>query len=636
MIDPVIMLVLVGLISISCQFFAYKFKFPAILPLLIAGILLGPTFGVLDPDALFGNLLFPLVSLSVAIILFEGALTLKFEDVAGHGSMVRNLCTVGALVTWFVVTPVAHFALGISWQMAFLFGAIVTVTGPTVIVPMLRSVRPSASVSNILRWEGIIIDPIGALLAVLVYEYIISSQDALLHTLQTFGLTLAVGGILGGLLGHGLGLMLKNNWVPHYLRNTAVLTLMLAAFAFSNAIAHESGLLTVTVMGMWLANMKDVEVDDILEFKETLSVLLISALFILLAARLDFNSILHVGWGAILVLLAIIFLARPLSVLISSIGTPLNWNEIGLLSWIAPRGIVAAAVSALFAIKLEALNYQNAELIVPMVFLVIITTVVLQSLTSVKVAEWLGVRSPEPHGVFIFGASSLSRMLALELMNRNIQVRIADTNWASIREARMENIPVYYGNPISEHAYRTLDLSGMGKVLVMSPYKQINPLITYHFENTMGKGSVVGLTLNETDARATHKVSESYTKKLGLFGEGITYGKLASMIAKGATIKTTGISDSFTMEDYRETWGEHALPLCAIDPSGLPHWFTTESKFTPKTDWQIVALITAEGAAERQRQKEQEKLEQKRAEALKQEEAESNNSLPNDPLPSNV
>jgi NhaP-type Na+/H+ or K+/H+ antiporter len=424
MMDPMALLVAVGLLSIACQYLAYKVKLPAILPLLICGILLGPTFGLLNPDALFGDLFFPLVSLSVAIILFEGALTLKFEDLAGHGSMVRNLCTVGAAVTWAVATPVAHYALGMSWQMAFLFGAIVTVTGPTVIVPMLRSVRPSAKVANILRWEGIVIDPVGALLAVLVYEYVIAAQDAWTHTLMTFGLVLVVGLGLGAIMGYFLGMVVRKNWVPHYLQNTAVLTLMLGAFAISNAIAHESGLLTVTVMGMWLANMKDVDVDDILEFKETLSVLLISALFILLAARLDFGSILQVGWGAILVLFAIIFIARPISVLVSSVGAGLKWRELALLSWIAPRGIVAAAVSALFALKLEELGYAEADLLVPMVFLVIIATVVLQSLTAVHVAKFLNQRAPTPNGLLIFGGSKFARLFALEMMDKNIPVRI--------------------------------------------------------------------------------------------------------------------------------------------------------------------------------------------------------------------
>ncbi|WP_111976571.1 cation:proton antiporter [Algibacillus agarilyticus] len=599
MIDPIILLVGVGLLSIASQYFAYKIRIPAILPLLITGILLGPTFGVLDPDALFGSLLFPLVSLSVAIILFEGALTLKFEDLGGHGAMVRNLCTVGAAITWAIATPVAHYALDMSWQIAFLFGAIITVTGPTVIVPMLRSIRPTTKVANILKWEGIIIDPVGALLAVLVYEYIVSTQDALFHTLITFGLVLLVGLGIGVIMGFILGLTLRKNWLPHYLENTAVLTLMLGAFALSNAIAHESGLLTVTVMGILMANMKNVDVDHILEFKETLSVLLISALFILLAARLDFGSIIQVGWGAILVILAIMFVARPISVLVSSVGTGLNWRELGLLSWIAPRGIVAAAVSALFALKLEELGYAEADLLVPMVFLVIITTVVIQSLTSVHVARALNMRSPAPNGFLIFGGSKFARMFAAELMNKKIQVYIADTNWDAIRQARMANIPTYYGNPISEHARRTLDLTAMGQVLVMSPYRQLNPLVTYHFEHQMGKGSVLGLSGNEQENRASHQISESYAKKMGLFAEGITYARLAGLVNKGATLKTTGLSSSFTLKNYKETYGTRALPLCAISPTGRLFIYTISHEFKPKSDWQIISLITPETAEEK-------------------------------------
>jgi NhaP-type Na+/H+ or K+/H+ antiporter len=598
MSDPIILLVGVGLLSIGCQYLAYQIKVPAILPLLISGILIGPTLGLLNPDELFGGLLFPLVSLSVAVILFEGALTLHLEDLAGHGAMVRNLCTVGAATTWLVAASGVHYALGISWPMAFLFGAIVTVTGPTVIVPMLRSVRPTAKVANILRWEGIVIDPIGALLAVLVYEYIIATQDAWTHTLMTFGQTVLVGLGLGALMGYGLGVVLRKNWVPHYLRNTAVLTLMLGAFAGSDLIAYESGLLTVTVMGMWLANARDLDLDDILEFKETLSVLLISALFILLAARLEFGSIFDVFPNAGLVLIAIILIARPLSVLISSIGAGLNWRELCLLSWISPRGIVAAAVSALFALKLKERGYAEADWLVPMVFLVIITTVVLQSLTAVHVARLLGVRAPKPNGFLIFGASKFARLFAREMINHGVTVWVCDTNWDAIRRARMNNIPNYYGNPISEHAERNLDLSSIGKVLVMSPYRQLNPLVTYHFEHAMGKGSVLGLSGNEQNNRASHQVSESYAKKLGLFAEGVTYGRLASLTAKGAHIKTTRLTDSFTLEHYRETYGNRALPLCALDPKGKIFVYTISHEFNPAADWQIISLITPESAEE--------------------------------------
>ncbi|GAA5523707.1 K(+)/H(+) antiporter NhaP2 [Microbulbifer aestuariivivens] len=597
--NPMALLVMVGLVSIACQYLAFVLKLPAILPLLLAGLVLGPVTGVLNPDALFGGLLFPLVSLAVAIILFEGALTLKFSDLAGHGTMVRNLCTLGALVTWVIVTPTAHYGLGMPMQLAALFGAIVTVTGPTVIVPMLRTVRPNARIANILRWEGIVIDPIGALLAVLVYEYVVAAQGAIEHTLVIFFKVVAIGFGLGSLVGYLLGVVLRNNWIPHYLRNTAVLTLMLGAYAASDLMSHESGLLTVTVMGIWMANMKGLDVDDILEFKETLSVLLISALFILLAARVEFFTLTQLGWGALLVLAAIMFVARPLAVFLSSPGSGLNGRELAMLSWIAPRGIVAAAVSALFALKLEAFGLPKSELLVPMVFLVIITTVVLQSLTSKGIAKFLGVRARYPNGYLIFGGSKFARMLAKDLMEKDVPVVIADTDWNAIREARMANIPTYYGNPISEHASTTMDLSAVGRVLVLSPYKQLNPLVTYHFEHVLGKGMVLGLGYGTQEGSARHQVSDDYAKKLELFSENATYGRLASLVARGASIRTTRITETFTLEDYRKTYGNRATRLYVIDPQGRVYINTVSHEYALKEDWQIVSLIAPEELKEK-------------------------------------
>ena len=599
MSDPLLSLVTVGLLSIGCQYLAYKIRLPAILPLLIVGIVVGPVFGVLNADALFGDLLFPVVSLSVAIILFEGSLTLKFNDIAGHGNMVRNLCSVGVLVTWVVAATAAHYSLELSWQLSFLFGAIVTVTGPTVIVPMLRTVRPQTKLANILRWEGIVIDPIGALLAVLVFEFIVASQEsAITHTLIAFGKTIGIGSFLGLAAGYLLGISIRKELIPHYLLNTAVLTIILGVFAASNYVAHESGLLAVTITGMVLANMKDVDVEDILEFKETLSVLLISGLFILLATRLNLQSVVDVGWGSVIVLAAIMFIARPLSVLASSVGTGLKLNELALLSWIAPRGIVAAAVSALFSLKLEEIGYEGAGIIVPIVFMVIIATVVVQSLTSRTVASLLGVRAPAPTGYLLFGSSKFNRLLACEMLNQKLDVTIADTNWDAIREARMSDIPVYFGNPMSDHAARHLDIATFGTVLIMSPYKQLNPLIAYHFEYTLGKDKVWALTNNEQSARPSHQVSEQYAKKLTLFDEGVTYGYLASAIARGATVKTTRLSDEFTYEQYTKQYGVRATPLIAISNEGKSYTFINGNSIEPKANWRVISLIEPERGEE--------------------------------------
>lgn len=595
MLDPTLALVAVGLLSISCQFIAHKVKLPAILFLLLAGIIIGPVTGTFTADGLFGDLLFPIVSLAVAIILFEGALTLKFSDISGHGNMVRNLCSTGVFVTWIVVTPIAYYFLDIPLGLAALLGAIITVTGQTVIVPMLRTVRPSSKIGNILRWEGIVIDPIGALLAVLVFEFILTQQDALTHTLLAFGQTILSGLLIGGLTGYLLGLSLRHQLIPHYLQNTATLTLMLAGFAFSNALAHESGLLTVTIAGMILANMKNVDVSDILEFKETLSVLLISGLFILLATRMDFAAIQAVGMGAVVVVIVVMFIARPAAVFASAFGTNLSLKEKLLLSWIAPRGIVAAAVSALFALKLEAENFPQAEVLVPMVFLIIIATVVIQSLTSAKVAEYLGLRSPEANGLFLFGGSQFSRALAVELQKNNVPVILADTNWDTVKEARMANTKTYFGNPMSEHAQRHLDLNAIGSVLVLSPYRQLNPLVMMHFEHELGKeATILGLNTKESEGMTSHQVSEAYAKKLALFDTYVTYSYLASAMKRGAIVKTTALTEEFTYQNYLAQYENELIPLVYLVERKVGV-FSGNKTITPKPGWKIISLILKPG-----------------------------------------
>jgi len=554
------LLALIGVLSLLCQWIGWKLHLPAILPLLLCGLLLGPGLGILNPDQLFGDLLFPIISLGVAVILFEGALTLNFKEIKDHGRMVSHLVTIGAFITWFCITPAAHYLLGFDWKIAMLLGALVVVTGPTVVVPMLRTVNPQSNLASILRWEGIVIDPIGALLAVLMFEYIAITADPTSHILYALGITLVLGFGLGIIAGYLTGLSIRKNLFPHYLRNTAVLTIMLGAFVASNILQEESGLLTVTVMGIWLANMRGVDIADILEFKETLTVLLISALFILLAARLDSGAMLALGVEGLGVLFVTMFIARPLCIWISGIGTQLSSKEKWFLSWVAPRGIVAAAISSLFAIKLESVGLAGADAIVPLVFMIIIGTVVIQSLTARPWAKYLGVKEDSNEGFLIFGASKFSRELALILIAKGIKVKLADNNWDSIRKARMANIPVYFGNPASEHATNYMSLSGIGRVLVMSPYRQLNPLVTFHFQDLFGVDQVYGLATLETSS-ARHQLSESYLKRLCLFSENISYAKVASLMAKGAILKVTNLTDNFTFSHFQQRYGESAVPL---------------------------------------------------------------------------
>ncbi|MFH8133018.1 cation:proton antiporter [Pantoea osteomyelitidis] len=589
-LTPPLLLVIIGFSSLAAQWVAWLLRLPAILPLLIFGIILGPLTHVLQPDALFGELLFPLVSLSVAIILFEGALTLRFEEIRGLGGVVRNLVTVGMLVTFLVISLACWTLLRFPPELAALVGAVTVVTGPTVIAPLMRVVRPKAAINQVLRWEGIIIDPVGAIFTLLVFEFIVLRQEAesLTHLFWTFGLTLVVGLVLGALFGWLLGIALRRVWLPGYLQNFAVLAIMLTAFGFSNYLADESGLLTVTVMGIWLANMRDVELTEIIAFKEELSALLISGLFIILAARLDVNALIGMGWPLVGVLLVVQFIARPLCIVLSTAGSTLHWRDRLLLSWIAPRGIVAAAVSSLFALTLARSGYQGADRLVTVVFAVIIGTVVLQSLTSRPLARWLRVQQRKPRGVLIVGANTFARTLAAALQKLDIPVQLTDNSWEYYRQARMEGIPAYYGYAWSEHAENFLDLNETAQVLALSPNRHQNALAVYHFSHIFGQKNVAAIRTGNAlrGRRATE--NPRFRRQETLFAPEQTFSHLSSLIAHGATIKATRLNENFGWLEYLEKH-RGVIPLFARHEDGK--LVAVKAEAAPELPCTLIALV---------------------------------------------
>ena len=594
--DPVIAIAVIGGLAAACQWLAWRIRLPAILFLLLAGIVAGPVAGWLQPAALFGDLLYPLVSLGVAVVLFEGSLTLKFSDIGGLERVVRRMVTTGMLVTWVALALAARWLAGFSWEMAALVGGILVVTGPTVIVPMLRTVRPTERVANILRWEGIVIDPVGALLAVLVFEFIVSAgvNNALGQTLITFLKLVIAGTVLGVAAGYALGEALRRDWVPGYLFNVATLTAVFAVFAAANTFAHESGLLAVTVMGIFLANRSGVPVDEILEFKESLSLFLIGGLFILLAAMVDLARLRELGWVSLEVLAVAQFVARPLQVTLSTWGSALNWRERALLAWIAPRGIVAAAVSALFALQLERTGFPQAELLVPLTFVVIIGTVVLQSLTARPLARALKVAEPEPVGFLIVGAHPLARAVARALMEKKVPVLLADTQWDNVSRARMDGLRAYYGNPLSEHAELYLDLAGLGNLLALTPDMHLNELACARYRRDFGPPHVYALKVRSGEEGRTAAAKSGRDA----FGEEASYAELSRRLFRGAEIRTTPLTEDFGMNEYRERYGERALPLFAVDPKGRVEVFATGTKVEPGPDWSVVAMVDADADAD--------------------------------------
>lgn len=582
----------VGL-GIAAQWLAWYLKQPSILFLLLIGIIIGPVMQALgmahfNPDEVMGDLLFPFISLGVAVILFEGSLTLEFDEIKQHGKVVQKMVSLGAAITIVVIALTTYLLYDVDPRIALLFGALVCVTGPTVIMPLLRSVRPNKNIANILKWEGIIIDPIGAIAVVLVYEYIISGGEA--NGVLLFVEIVIVASVIGMFGAWVLAYLMKRHMIPEYLTNVFTLAFVLVLFSLSNHIEHESGLLAVTVMGVALANWKGFNKDHILEFNESLTVLLISVLFIVLAARVELGSLLSVGFVGIVLLLVVMFIARPLAVWASSSGSQLNTSEKLMISWIGPRGIVAAAISSLFAIKLEKYNIQGDELLVPLVFMVIIGTVLIQGLGAKFVGNILKVREPDSHGVLIVGSNPVALMVAQSLKEQGFDVVIAHNNYTNIAGARMSGLRTYFGNPISEHAERHLDLLGLGHLFAMSLDKELNTLSEMHYRHEFGEKKIFRLKFSDEKAKNEREKKQAMFKSQWLFGNDITYGKLASMLSKKARIKITNITDSYTYTQYKAD-NKQFIPLYTIDKSGLLSVMTNAFDGTIAKDTKLVALV---------------------------------------------
>lgn len=395
-LDPVAAIAIVILLGVVAQVLAPRFRLPAILLLLVVGFLAG-TVGAVETDDLLGELLFPVVSLAVGVILFEGGLTLDLRQLRGGlRRPLRRLLTIGVIVTWALVSLAGVALLDLPVELAVLLGAVLVVSGPTVVIPLLEFVGPVGRVGPLLRFEGILVDPIGAILAVLVFEGILARAEGgqTSGIVASFLLSIGIGAVVGIAAAGALLLVLKGAQNPS-LDAPVTLALVLGALALSDHLSEESGLVAVTLMGVALANQRWISIERIEEFKATLGLLLISVLFILLSARLSWADLTGVGWSGVAFVALLILVVRPLAVALSTLFTDLDWRERAMVAWIGPRGIVAAAVASLFALELADAGIADAERLAPLAFVVIIGTVTVAALTVIPVAKLLGLRSTE-------------------------------------------------------------------------------------------------------------------------------------------------------------------------------------------------------------------------------------------------
>ncbi|MCW8813584.1 MAG: cation:proton antiporter, partial [Chlorobium sp.] len=557
--EKLIELASIAVLGIVAQWLAWRLRFPSILFFLVIGFIAGPVTGFLHPDGLMGELLLPIVSISVALILFEGGLTLRLGELRDVGRVVITLIIVGAIITWIIASAAAHYILMLDLRLSILLGAILIVTGPTVIGPLLSHVRPLKRVSTILKWEGILIDPVGAILAVLVFEAIIAGEISEASTVIFLGIlkTLLIGGVIGFGMARLLLLLMKKFLIPDILQESVAFVMVIAAFVFSNILQPESGLLTVTLMGLFMDNQKLVSIKHIVEFKENLRVIIISSIFILLAARLQFSDFENFDLSTIAFLGVLIFIARPLSVFISTIGSKLNWRERTFISWMAPRGIVAAAVASVFALKLSINGESGAEVLVPITFLVIVVTVTIYGLTSSPVAMLLRIKQAKPQGILFVGAHSWARSIAKLLKEKKFNIIMVDTNKVNISAARLDGLTAFLGSILSEHISDELDLDGIGKLMALTPNDEANSLAALHMADAFERGEMYQLPPLSEKSGKELDFSAKHLRARFLFGKGINYFHLNSLFQNGWTLKSTGITDSFSYDDMKKNYNEN-------------------------------------------------------------------------------
>ncbi|WP_283636281.1 cation:proton antiporter [Aquaticitalea lipolytica] len=602
------MLELAGIIilGILAQWVAWKFKIPAILPLILIGLLVGPIAAEylsedhtkwIEPiwngeEGLFpGESLFYFVSLAISIILFEGGLTLRLKEIKNVGPVITKLITVGSVVTFFGAAVAAHYIFYLSWEMSYLFSALIIVTGPTVITPILRNIPLKPDVSAVLKWEGILIDPIGALVAVLVFEFIsVGGGGEFTKTAMIeFGKIVLFGTTFGFTFAHGLNFAINKRLIPHYLLNVFALASVLGVFVLSDSFAHESGLLAVVVMGMVLGNSNSPYLKELLYFKESLSVLLISILFILLAANINMEDLLLIyNWNTVVLFSVVVFILRPIGVFLSTYNSSLKLNERLFISWVGPRGIVAAGIASLFGLKLAKEGVAGAEYITPLVFMIVLGTVLLNATTARFVAKIVGVFLKQSNGILIIGATKASRLIGDYLEKNDRHVVLIDNNQTNILKAKELGLEAINSNIYSDSLEDNIELSDVGYLIALTGNSDINTFAINKFGKDFGENGAFRLVTREELSDPNH------TPKQGIFLQTDDFISLAEVTRKYPAIHEINIKDKehFNSLIIKSEKDKDNIALFLKDPSGELHIISNIDKDTETfaKGWKLVYL----------------------------------------------
>ncbi len=601
---------LIGGLGIGAQWLAWKLQKPAIVLMALAGLMFGPLIGYLQsfnmPDFLaglldalrlnpvqdFGDLLRPVIGISVAIILFEGGLTLKFSELRDASKPVRRMILFAGPISWALGTWAAYSIVGLPLDISAMVGGLFVVTGPTVIIPLLRQAHLSDRPANVLKWEGIVNDPVGALLAVGAYEYIKFTQAG--ESVQfAFGMLVfaaVLGTIVGVASGYGLAWAFRKGHIPEYLKAPVVLAWVLLIYVLANELAEETGLLAVTAMGITMANTKYAAMVEMRRFKENIAVLLVSGVFVILTATLTppvIKSFVSDPKIALFVL-AVMFLVRPIAVFVGTFKSGLNWRETLLISWIAPRGIVAVAVAGFFATELVAMGRTDGAMFIPLAFALVFATVLASSFTVTPMAKILGLATENKEGVLIVGANPWSLGLAKGLKDMGVPVTIADTNWRRLRGARLEGHDVFYGEVLSENADHRLDHRKFNYLIAVTPNDAYNSLVCVEFAPELGRHRVFQMAGQDKEENDPNMITFTSRGRL-LSTAGRTFDALTQDWWKGWRFRSTTLSEEYTMDRLMEDRGEQDI-LLSKSPDGALDILQAGQKLKTGPGWSVLTF----------------------------------------------
>lgn len=536
-------IVIIAMTGILAQWTAWRLHVPSIVFLLGFGFLLGPVAGWIQPDLLMGDMLKPAISAAIAIILFEGSLQLDFKELKETRWAVRHVILLGAPIGWAFISYAAHHVAGLDWPVAVTLGGILVVTGPTVIMPMLRQARLNPRVSGILKWEGIVNDPVGVIFAILAFEYFVAAKDgghAGLGFFVEHGVILLLVCGISFALAHVIKRLFDRSLMPEYLKTPFLLSVVLGLSYICNSMMHESGLIAVTILGLTLANIHTASLEDIKRFKETITIMLVSGVFILLTASLDARVLLDLSWGGVLFIVCLLFIIRPLTFFLCSMGTEMTKKEVLLCGLIAPRGVVCAAMAGIIGPLLTEAGFEDGDKILPIAFAIVITSVVLHSLMIKPLAKKLELTSKETNGVIIAGSYPWSIQLAETLKSREVPVMLVDNNWATLRKARLADVPVFYGELLSEETEYALEFNKYDTLIAATPSPAYNALLCEKFGYEYGKERVYRINPDTSDKSDRRKIANDIQGREFLNGQ-TTLNSLWEKFQDGWTFRTARV-----------------------------------------------------------------------------------------------